>query len=86
VLVVRVELHPRGEPYKNNWFVYYPVDKLELVEPDTLYVTHIFDNEEVVRGGRDGQTFVAVFASEFAAEYFVRCAVEDKMKIPGVRP
>lgn len=39
--------------------------------PDTLSVTHIFDGEEVVSGGADGQEWVATFASVIDAEHFI---------------
>ena len=56
-----------------------------LVAPETMYVTHIFDGENVVRGGMDGQTWVATFASENAAEHFVRYAVENEKTFTGLR-
>lgn len=44
---------------------------LETVHPSTLYVTHVFDGEEVVRGGEDGQIWVATFASGLQAKRFI---------------
>ena len=40
------------------------------VDPETLAVTHIFDGEEVVTGGPDGQTHVATFKRASDAELF----------------
>lgn len=62
------------------------IETVDLATPDTLYVTHVCDGEEVVRGGADGQTFVAVFASKIAAEHFVRYCVENEKTFAGVRP
>lgn len=57
----------------------------ELVTPDTLYRTHIFDGEEVVRGGRDGQVWVATFCSALAAEHFITYCVEQCKTFYGER-
>jgi hypothetical protein len=61
-------------------------DNSDLAAPDTLYITHVCDDEEVVRGGEDGQTLVAVFSSKLAAEHFVRYCVENQKTFAGVRP
>jgi len=57
----------------------------QLVTPDTLSVTHIFDGEEVVTGGHDGQVWVATFASANAAEHFVRYCVASAKTFTGLR-
>lgn len=44
--------------------------KVEFVNPETLSVTHIFDGEEVVTGGDDGQVWIATFANKAVAESF----------------
>jgi hypothetical protein len=64
-----------------------PVDEVtDLCTPDTLYVTCVAEDAYVVRGGPDGQTIVAVFASPLAAEHFVRYCVEFDKTFAGVRP
>jgi hypothetical protein len=60
-------------------------EQFELVTPDTLDVTHIFDGEAVVTGGEDGQVWVATFASDIAAEHFVRYCVEFQKTFRGIR-
>lgn len=44
---------------------------LVAVEGSTLAVTHIFDGQEVVTGGDDGQAWVATFASAREAKRYV---------------
>lgn len=39
---------------------------------ETLSITHIFDGEEVITAGEDGQTWIATFASRGEAEEFVK--------------
>jgi hypothetical protein len=41
------------------------------VSADTLSITHIFDGEEVVTGGDDGQVWIGTFASHVQAVEFV---------------
>jgi hypothetical protein len=50
------------------------VNRFVTVDPSTLYVTHIFEGEQVVRGGEDGQVWVATFASRLQADLFVSMA------------
>lgn len=57
-----------------------------LCQPDTLYITHVFDGEEVVRGGITGQVWVATFASAIAAEHFIRYCVEHQKTFAGREP
>lgn len=49
---------------------------LVLIDTRTLAVTHIYDGEEVVSGGTDGQVWVATFASAVEADRFVEDARE----------
>lgn len=42
------------------------------VDRRSLRVTHIFDGEEVVTGGDDGQVWVATFSSGAVAERFIK--------------
>lgn len=39
---------------------------------ETLSITHIFDGEEVVTAGEDGQTWIATFACYLEADEFVK--------------
>lgn len=56
----------------------------DLATPETLEITHIFDGEEVVTGGPDGQIWIATFASRIAAEHFVRYCVENQKTFAGI--
>ena len=49
----------------------------------TLYVTHIFDGEEVVRGGEDGQAWIATFASSAEATKFIETLQQEDKWIVG---
>jgi hypothetical protein len=51
----------------------------------TLYVTHIFDGENVVRGGNDGQLYVATFADEREANSYVSDKVRGPFLVNGIR-
>jgi hypothetical protein len=42
------------------------------INPATLSRTHIFDGEEVVTGGDDGQAWVATFADPTTADLFMQ--------------
>ncbi len=55
------------------------------VDPSTLAVTHIFDGEEIVSGGEDGQVYIATFASASAAEFFVFAAQLRGLNVWGDR-
>lgn len=55
--------------------------KAVLVDPETLFVTHIYDGEEIVCGGEDGKTWVATFADAHVAEVFVRFCKDQLMKV-----
>lgn len=57
----------------------------EKISPETLFVTHICDGEEVVMGGLDGQVWVATFASERVARYFVNVAKDNLFHVTGER-
>jgi len=57
-----------------------------IVEPKTLYHTHIFEGEEVVRGDQDGQAWVATFASQAAAKNFITWSVTHSKSWKGLRP
>jgi hypothetical protein len=46
-------------------------DQVVTVDPSTLTITHIFDGEEVVSGGHDGQIWLATFANRQDAEDFL---------------
>ena len=46
---------------------------MDNYDPATLFITHIFDGEEVVRAGEDGEIHVAVFTSTIDAEFFIWC-------------
>ncbi len=70
-----------------------PEDKCEsvgqrrlLLDPASMYVTHIFDGEEVVRGGEDGQAYVATFASFATAKEFIDACVQHRVYVSGLRP
>ena len=39
--------------------------------PDTWDITHIFDGEEVVTGGEDGQEYIRTFESHKEAQQFI---------------
>lgn len=41
------------------------------INTNTLSVTHVFDGEEIVTGGEDGQTWVATFGTAMLAQMFV---------------
>jgi hypothetical protein len=41
------------------------------VTPASLSITHIFEGEEVITGGEDGQVWVATFASAAEAQYYI---------------
>lgn len=58
---------------------------LEKVDPNTLYITHIFEGEEVVAGGEDGQAYVASFASHAAAGQYVEQMQRLGFSIMGER-
>jgi hypothetical protein len=46
----------------------------ERVDPGTLTITHVFNGEEVVMGGEDGQVWIATFADATeAARHVTRC-------------
>jgi hypothetical protein len=55
------------------------------VSPSTLAVTHIYDGEEVVTGGHDGQVYIATFACEKAAAAFVSLARKHLFNVTGIR-
>ena len=55
------------------------------VWPHTLGRVHIFDGEEVVTGGDDGQVWVATFASAHDAEAFINAAKFLQRKVRGLR-
>lgn len=56
------------------------------VDADTLDVTHIFEGEEVVTGGDDGQVWIATFADKRVAERFVdNAACQQGMEIYGLK-
>jgi hypothetical protein len=57
----------------------------DLAAPNTLTVTHIFDGEEVVTGGADGQIWIATFATRLAADAFVRWCQEFEKTYAGRR-
>lgn len=63
----------------NDW------KEFEGVHANTLAVTHIFDGEEVVTGGTDGQVWIATFANASAAEGFVHLAKREKYYVLGIR-
>lgn len=52
-----------------------------LPDPESWYVTHIFDGEEVVRGGADGQTWIATFEDPFDAQAFIDTARKAKVSV-----
>jgi hypothetical protein len=56
------------------------------VHGGTLYVTHICDGEEVVRGGEDGQRYIATFANPRDANLFVGFAKNAGWLIYGQKP
>lgn len=58
---------------------------LAKVNPSTLSVTHIYDGEEVVTGGDDGQTWIATFADRSMAAHFVSYAKAHLFHVNGVR-
>jgi len=55
------------------------------VDKSTLTVTHIFDGEEVVTGGEDGQTWVGVFSNSFTANLFIALVKQSREAIYGER-
>ena len=55
------------------------------VWPHTLGRVHIFQGEEVVTGGDDGQVWVATFASAHDAEAFIAAARFLQRKVRGIR-
>jgi hypothetical protein len=56
-----------------------------LCKTDTLSVTHIFDGEEVITGGEDGQTWVATFANRQEAENYVKSLQINSKWVYGQR-
>ena len=62
------------------------MSEFAIARSDTLSVTHIFDGEEVVIGGDDGQIWVATFASANAAAHFVQYCVDNRKDFKGIRP
>ncbi len=52
----------------------------------TLYITHIYDGEEVVSGGRDGQAYVATFADIGEARQFVEYCLRTRESVAAERP
>ena len=59
-------------------------DERELCTPETLRITRLCETGHIVRGGPDGNTWVAIFASPIAAEHFVRYCVENQKTFGGV--
>ena len=59
--------------------------KFAWVDVDTLTATHIFDGEEVVLGGEDGQVWIATFASRSEADGFVGYLKSCRAEIEGIR-
>lgn len=57
-----------------------------LCEPATLSVTHIYEGENVVTGGPDGQAWVATFASHDLAQVFVNSLKAAGMACFGMQP
>lgn len=57
----------------------------ETVHQDSLSITHIFDGEEVVTGGADGQVWVATFASALNARDFVGFSKDMGLPVKGLR-
>lgn len=55
------------------------------VHGNTLSVTHIFDGEEVVSGGEDGQVHIATFVDARSAERYVSVMKHAGWLIYGVR-
>lgn len=60
------------------------VPRRVLVDPASLYVTHIFDGEEVVRGGEDGQAYVATFTSFQTAKAFTDACVAGRVYVSAL--
>lgn len=58
---------------------------LVTVLVETLSTVHVFDGEEVVIGGDDGQAWVATFADANAAERFVNQSKRDCIYVMGWR-
>jgi hypothetical protein len=56
-----------------------------LVSPGTLSVTHIFEGEEVVTGGEDGQVWIATFASAPEARIWVDAMKAAGLPVQGLR-
>lgn len=54
------------------------------VNPASLYITHIFDGEEVVRGGEDGQAWVATFGTYRSAFRFCEWAARAALAVPAL--
>jgi hypothetical protein len=50
------------------------------ISTDTLDVTHVFDGENVVTGGTDGQTWVATFSTMTLARLFIT----DVQRLPFI--
>lgn len=55
------------------------------VFPSTLIVTHVFDGEEVVRGGDDAQVYIATFSDSEQAEKFIKLATAAGETVYGHR-
>ena len=61
--------------------------RFEEVTPNTLSVTHIFDGEEVVSGGDDGQVWIATFSTPAYAKAFVEYLQSNPYApVTGIRP
>jgi hypothetical protein len=53
------------------------------IDTDTLGITHIFDGEEVVTGGVDGQVWIATFSCPVLARMFITgCRQLQTIDIP----
>lgn len=55
------------------------------VSSDTMTVTHIFDGEEVITAGEDGQVWVATFADPVTANVFVKLLKITSGTVKGER-
>jgi hypothetical protein len=61
------------------------VQCFQMVAPSTLEVTHVFEGEEVVTGGDDGQVWIATFASAQEARIWVDAMWDAGLPVQGLR-
>ena len=59
----------------------------EVVEvlSSSMSITHIFDGEEVITAGEDGQVWVATFADVTTAKVFIQLLKRTSYTIKGLK-